>query len=141
MAQTLLSKFNLAVSYMPAPENYVADALSRWMYPARSAFQDVSKHGSKEAAAEMKEIIRQEEAEERAWVSSVQVTEVGGLRTWTRCGSVVARRRVEGEAAWWTAVTGRSGDTRPSPSTYMQAPDPTPELSPPCGSHARHLGF
>ena len=47
----------------------------------------------------MKEIIRQEEAEEKAWVSSVQVTEVGGLRTWTRCGSVVARRRVEGEAA------------------------------------------
>ena len=77
----LLSKFNLAVSYMPGPENYVADALSRWMYPARSAFQDVSKHGSKEAAAEMKEIIRHQEAEERAWVSSVRVTEVGGLRT------------------------------------------------------------
>ena len=55
----------------------------------------------------------------------------------TRCGSVVARRRVEGEAAWWTAVTGRSGDTRPGPSTYMQGPDPTPELSLPCGSHAR----
>ena len=107
------------------------------MYPARSAFQDVSKHGSEEAAAEMKEIIQQEEAEEKAWISSVRVTEARGLRTWTRCGSVVSRGRLEGEAAWWTVVAGRSGDTRPGPSTYMQAPDPTPELSLPCGSHAR----
>ena len=96
---------------MPGPENYVAEALSRWMYPGRSAFQHVWKHGSKEAAAEMKEIIRQEEAEERAWVSSVRVTEIGGLRTWTRRGLVVARRRVAGKAACWTAVTGKAGDT------------------------------
>ena len=44
-----LSKFELSVEYLPGPENIVADALSRWAYPACKGFQDTSFHGSAEA--------------------------------------------------------------------------------------------
>ena len=69
----LLSKFNLSVTYLPGKLNPVADATSRWMYPARNAFQDVSKHGCVDSAKDMKEIIRQEREEELAWISTVRV--------------------------------------------------------------------
>ena len=42
----LLSKFNLTVLYIPGKDNVVADAMSRWAYPASKSFQDVSMHGS-----------------------------------------------------------------------------------------------
>ena len=61
-----LSKFDLTVQYMPGSENVVADALSRYAYPASKAFQDTSFHGSEEARLEMKEIIEEELREGRA---------------------------------------------------------------------------
>ena len=60
-----LSKFDLSVEYLPGPENVVADALSRWAYPACKAFQDTSFHGSTEAQEQMREIEREEKADER----------------------------------------------------------------------------
>ena len=42
-----LSKFNLEVEYMPVKTNVVADALSRWAYPASQAARDVTKHRSR----------------------------------------------------------------------------------------------
>ena len=66
-----LSKFDLVVQYVPGKDNVVADALSRYAYPACRAFQDVSFHGSEEACMEMKEII-QNELEEGKMVGLIQ---------------------------------------------------------------------
>ena len=45
----ILSQFDIESEYLPGPENLSADAMSRWAYPATSARQDVSWHGSEEA--------------------------------------------------------------------------------------------
>ena len=60
-----LSKFDLTVQYVPGKDNVVADAMSRFAYPACKAFQDVSFHGSAEAREEVKRIIAEELAEGR----------------------------------------------------------------------------
>ena len=52
-----LSKFDLGVVYIPGEDNVVADALSRWAYPASKAFADVSIHGSEEDDRLMNEFI------------------------------------------------------------------------------------
>ena len=51
-----LSKFDLTVEYLPGKDNVVADALSRFAYPACKAFQDTSFHGGKAAREEMKKL-------------------------------------------------------------------------------------
>ena len=43
----------------------IADMLSTWAYPASKAWRDISKHGSEEDLKAMKEIIEEEEMEER----------------------------------------------------------------------------
>ena len=43
-----LSRFKIVVCYIPGKLIVVADALSRWAYPASLAFLEVSWHGSKE---------------------------------------------------------------------------------------------
>ena len=61
----ILSNFDLEIEYLPGSENLVADAMSRFAYPASSAKQDVSWHGSSEAKKEMEEIRAQEFLESR----------------------------------------------------------------------------
>ena len=51
-----LSQFNLQVEYIPGSTNNLADAMSRYAYPASSAREDVSFHGSAQACAEVKKI-------------------------------------------------------------------------------------
>ena len=59
----LLSHFDVTVAYVPGKDNTVADALSRWAYPASKALQDVSFHGSEQDEKEMEKIIAKEIAE------------------------------------------------------------------------------
>jgi hypothetical protein len=58
------SQFDMSVKYVPGEENIIPDALSRlhWTYPADSAREDVTTHGSLVAREEVKAI----EAEEKA---------------------------------------------------------------------------
>ena len=48
----VFSLYDLHVTYVPGPQNVVADAMSRWAYPASSAREDVSLHGSARAQEE-----------------------------------------------------------------------------------------
>ena len=73
----ILSKFDLSVQYVPGKDNVVADAMSRFAYPACCTFQDVSVHGSAEAREEAKRIIAQELEEERTIGMICRNTEMG----------------------------------------------------------------
>ena len=42
----VLGTFNVQVLHIAGKENTVADALSRWAYPASKGYRDMSKHGS-----------------------------------------------------------------------------------------------
>jgi hypothetical protein len=48
---------------MPGKDNTLADAMSRYAYPAPSSRDDVSFHGSAKAKAELKKLIEREIAE------------------------------------------------------------------------------
>ena len=56
----ILSNFDLEIEYLPGSDNLVADAMSRFAYPASSAKQDVSWHFSFEGEKEMEKIRAQE---------------------------------------------------------------------------------
>ena len=71
----LLRKFDLSVTYMPGTQNSIADALSRWAYPASSAFQDISTHRCHKSNQEMHDIIAEEwELEKSSLYSFKQVS-------------------------------------------------------------------
>ena len=60
-----ISQFNLSVEYLPGKDNLVADALSRFAYPASSSREDVSFHGSAAAHAEVTKLLEEEFKEAR----------------------------------------------------------------------------
>ena len=58
------AEFDLSVVYVPWKDNTVADCLSRWAYPARKAWIDISNHGDREETEEAKQIIELKKAME-----------------------------------------------------------------------------
>ena len=74
------SKFDIEVGHVPGKDNFSADCLSRWAYPASKAFRDISKHGSEKATEEMKKIIEEEKREEEEFgvVAGQPNAETGG---------------------------------------------------------------
>ena len=69
--------FNVEVYHIAEKENTVADALSGWAYPASVEYRDLSKHGSQKDREEVKEIRKQETAEEASAVFNVDSIDVG----------------------------------------------------------------
>ena len=59
----IFSQFDLTKVYKPGKDNVVADAMSRWAYPASTAKGDVSIHGTAESAQEVKDM----EEEQTQW--------------------------------------------------------------------------
>ena len=68
-----LSRFDIQVGYVAGKQNTIADILSRWTYPANSAKQDVTLHGSEEDHATMLKTIREERELERQSCFHLQV--------------------------------------------------------------------
>ena len=129
----LFSKFNLAVTYIPGKNNPVADALSRWAYPACQAFQDVSKHGSAKTAEEVAALISQEEREERRWVGNVRLQfsedDFGHtLKQWLAGEDIINSCVVESDSTFWWKSLGCRGP--PPPHAGPLAVDITQVYSP-----------
>ena len=64
----MLSPFDVTTHYVPGRDNVVADALSRWAYPASGDRQDVCRHRSAEDWKEVLEMDRQEGLERQVLV-------------------------------------------------------------------------
>ena len=60
-----MSQFRLEVQYIKGEDNVVADAMSRWAYPASQAGGDVSMHGTLQDREEMDVILSDEKREEK----------------------------------------------------------------------------
>ena len=76
-----LSRFDLTVGYIPGVENTVADALSRWEYPASLAWADMTKHGSVQDKEDMEGFLEEERRDEKMCMS------IGSGRAETRVHS------------------------------------------------------
>ena len=59
----VLSQFNLDMEYHAGKDNVVADAMSRWAYPASNNREDVSIHGSAIADEEVRKMLQKEKEE------------------------------------------------------------------------------
>ncbi len=70
----LLSRFDVSVVYVPGKDNVVADALSRWAYPASRAFADVSVHGGEQDELDVEGLMAEERREEMGCVFSVDTS-------------------------------------------------------------------
>jgi hypothetical protein len=76
----LFSRFNLEVVYVPGAQNVVADAMSRWAYPANSALVDISVHGSAKDTREALDIVAQEIREENESEDHHHASTTAGMR-------------------------------------------------------------
>ena len=87
----IFSQFDLTKVYKPGKDNVVADAMSRWAYPASTAKGDVSIHGTAESAQEVNDM----EEEQTQW----RKADVGRRKDEEReneCYKLVEDVRVEG---------------------------------------------
>ena len=84
----LFSRFNIVVEYVPGKDNVVADALSRWAYPATADREDVSFHGSAQSKIE---VLRMQEQEKMMASSLAESAVVRHVQIVTRSGRVTSR--------------------------------------------------
>ena len=128
-----LSRFHLTVVHIAGSDNIVADAMSRWAYPAGQGYGDISIHGGEEDDEAMEAIIAQEKAEEKACC----LVQVHNLRDALRqamlskgtkqvCVEIAAVTR---GGAMVNATGGKSGKLAPKPkATAPLAPQGPPQV-------------
>ena len=115
---------------MPGKDNIVADALSRFAYPASKAFQDTSAHGSEEARREMKAIIEEELREGRTLGMIAQGPD---MRRLVVAGKINKRDAVPSHRI---CVVTRSGAKTAQPQKEEEdSGEEVIELSPPEATH------
>ena len=90
-----LSQFDIQVQYVPGPSNVVADAMSRWAYPASSAREDVSFHGSAEASREVEALVDKERLEAKCVGVIRRKVQTGGPNVAQELDSCEGRSMVE----------------------------------------------
>ena len=79
----VFSQFNLVITYQPGSTNTVADAMSRWAYPASTERQDVSVHGSAKSAGEVARMREEEMKADRAELPWGRVGMATGVEDYT----------------------------------------------------------
>ena len=94
---------HLTVVHIAGADNIVADAMSRWAYPASQGYGDISIHGGEEDDKAMEEIIAKEREEEKKACFVVQVHNIRDV--WE---TAVRERTVEQVTLEIAAIT-RSG--------------------------------
>ena len=110
-----LSQFRLSVQYIKGKDNVVADALSRWAYPASQAGGDVSMHGTLQDAEEKEDILAEEKREERD-CKKVTINMVEGeyqqrFKMMEREFGLEEERRVEQEMKVIAPIGGRTSES------------------------------
>ena len=101
----ILSQFDLEIRYVPWKENELADAMSRWAYPATSARSDVSWHGNIDAHREVQETLQREDLERRQ-VAVIRRGEV----TWEVEDETLTVFNFVTPAVWWVRPIFSSGE-------------------------------
>ena len=86
------------------PDNEVADAMSRWAYPAGQGYGDISIHGNEEDDEAMEAIIAQEKLEERA-CSLIQVHNVRDALS----KAIVTRSIAQVQSEIFVVTKGKNG--------------------------------
>ena len=117
----VLSKFDLTVQYVPGKENVVADAMSRFAYPACKAFQDVSVHGSAKARDDVKRIIAEELAEART-VGMIIRNGEADLRcrhVMLVCGTVARWKELPSSRVRVVTRSGRDSELNPDAEPFV----------------------
>ena len=125
------SKFDLHVEYVPGKENLVADAMSRYAYPAAQALKDCSSHGSAADHEEVKRLVL-EELQEGRLIAYIPRGPLGAQCLWIT-------QEDEPYHAVGVVTRGGSRTDHPAPSTG----DPPHETTPRQGSDTgrRHVTF
>jgi hypothetical protein len=116
-----LSQFDITVVYVPGPDNVVADAMARWAYPASSARDDVSFHGSAEASEEVKKMVEEELAIAKTMAVMIRKTiPPSSQPTSSSSGRAQARQCLP--ASTVAPVGGAPEGDHPSPPRFYFAP-------------------
>jgi hypothetical protein len=108
-----MNQFQIEVIYIPGGSNEVADALSRWAYPASEGLRDSSWHGTPEDNEEMRKQIAEEKQRERSCPTAVHPIPQGAPPTPPPAAPPTPSRMADPNGAERTTVACPGGQSDP----------------------------